>query len=131
MSAGPSAAEVREFVACVATHRYDDTLAFYTDVLGGVVSRPAVDGVAFKHAVVAIGAGFVEVLEYPPERVLDVNGAVSIVLGVDDVQAWHDALSAMGIEIAFPMVEMAEHRFTFAVLDPNGVRVSFFTVNGS
>ena len=130
MSSGPSAADVREFVACVATHRYDETLAFYTDVIGGVVARPAAEGVAFKHAVVAIGSGNVEVLEYPPERGIDVNGAVSIVLGVDDVQAWHDALSAAGVAIAFPMVEMAERRYTFAVLDPNGVRVSFFTVDG-
>ena len=131
MSGRPDAATVRELIACVGTHRYDETLAFYTDVLGGTVARPALPDVPFKHAVVAIGTGLVEVLELPADRPIDPAGAVSIGLGVDDVQAWHDALEAAGIPIAFALADLPNDRHTFAVRDPNGVRVSFFTADRS
>lgn len=130
MTGRPDAGGVRELIACVGTHRFEETLAFYTDVLGGTVRSPATDAVAFRHAVVTIGTGLVEVLELPADRPVRPDDSVTVVLGVDDVPAWHDAMAAAGVDIAFPVVEMEPGRHTFAVRDPNGVRVSFFTVAG-
>jgi catechol 2,3-dioxygenase-like lactoylglutathione lyase family enzyme len=117
---------VEAFVFVVTTRRFDESLAFYRDLLGlGLVE----EWTEFGHGAV-LSAGdhaHVELIELdvpdePPPRHAPFLG-----LQVDNVDQLHARLTAAGAQIAAPLADRAWGGRGFGVLDPNGVAVNVYS----
>jgi glyoxylase I family protein len=115
----------------IVTARQDETVAFYTDVLGfreksrDRVQRP--DGTALNLVYLDLGGTVVELMSWEgvpvgPEPQKEHLGYRMIALEVDDMNRATEYLKEKGIDIAWgPMV-----RDTYAraeISDPNGYRI--------
>ena len=115
----------------IVTDKPDETIAFYTDVLGfrvkaqDRIARP--DGSALNLAYLDLGGTTVELMTWEgvpvaPEPEKEHLGYRMIALEVDDMQKTADYLKGKGIDIVWgPMV-----RDTYAraeICDPNGYRI--------
>ena len=115
----------------IVTARQDETVAFYTDVLGfrekarDHIKRP--DGTALSLVYLDLGGTVVELMSWEgvpvgPEPQKEHLGYRMIALEVDDMQQTTDYLKGKGVDIVWgPMV-----RDTYAraeISDPNGYRI--------
>src|SRR6188768_3237786 len=98
-----SMAPTPEFRFCYATNNYDETIAFYRDLLGWEAFRswdrgPMERGSLFRSP---NGTGLIEIVEGPDHP--DLQG--SLYVEVDDVDAWHDRITKAGITIDKPLAD--------------------------
>jgi catechol 2,3-dioxygenase-like lactoylglutathione lyase family enzyme len=115
----------------IVTARQDETVAFYTDVLGfrekarDRIQRP--DGTALNLVYLDLGGTVVELMAWEgvpvgPEPEKEHLGYRMIALEVDDMNATTEYLKRKGVDIVWgPMV-----RDTYAraeISDPNGYRI--------
>jgi catechol 2,3-dioxygenase-like lactoylglutathione lyase family enzyme len=115
----------------IVTARQDETVAFYTDVLGfrekarDRIQRP--DGTALNLVYLDLGGTVVELMAWEgvpvgPEPEKEHLGYRMIALEVDDMNATTEYLKGKGVDIVWgPMV-----RDTYAraeISDPNGYRI--------
>ena len=115
----------------IVTARQDETVAFYTDVLGfrekarDRIQRP--DGTALNLVYLDLGGTVVELMAWEgipvgPEPEKEHLGYRMIALEVDDMNATAEYLKGKGVDIVWgPMV-----RETYAraeISDPNGYRI--------
>ena len=115
----------------IVTAHQDETVAFYTDVLGfrekarDRIQRP--DGTALNLVYLDLGGTVVELMAWEgvpvgPEPEKEHLGYRMIALEVDDMNATADYLKGKGVDIVWgPMV-----RETYAraeISDPNGYRI--------
>jgi catechol 2,3-dioxygenase-like lactoylglutathione lyase family enzyme len=115
----------------IVTARQDETVAFYTDVLGfrekarDRIQRP--DGTALNLVYLDLGGTVVELMAWEgvpvgPEPAKEHLGYRMIALEVDDMNATTEYLKEKGVDIVWgPMV-----RDTYAraeISDPNGYRI--------
>jgi catechol 2,3-dioxygenase-like lactoylglutathione lyase family enzyme len=115
----------------IVTARQDETVAFYTDVLGfrekarDRIQRP--DGTALNLVYLDLGGTVVELMAWEgvpvgPEPAKEHLGYRMIALEVDDMNATTEYLREKGVDIVWgPMV-----RDTYAraeINDPNGYRI--------
>jgi catechol 2,3-dioxygenase-like lactoylglutathione lyase family enzyme len=115
----------------IVTARQDETVAFYTDVLGfrekarDRIQRP--DGTALNLVYLDLGGTVVELMAWEgvpvgPEPAKEHLGYRMIALEVDDMNATTEYLKEKGVDIVWgPMV-----RDTYAraeINDPNGYRI--------
>jgi catechol 2,3-dioxygenase-like lactoylglutathione lyase family enzyme len=115
----------------IVTARQDETVAFYTDVLGfrekarDRIQRP--DGTALNLVYLDLGGTVVELMAWEgvpvgPEPEKEHLGYRMIALEVDDMNATTEYLKEKGVDIVWgPMV-----RDTYAraeISDPNGYRI--------
>jgi glyoxylase I family protein len=115
----------------IVTARQDETVAFYTEILGfrekarDRIARP--DGTALNLVYLDLGGTVVELMSWEgvpvgPEPQKEHLGYRMIALEVDDMQKAADYLKGKGVDIVWgPMV-----RDTYAraeISDPNGYRI--------
>jgi glyoxylase I family protein len=115
----------------IVTARQDETVAFYTEILGfrekarDRIARP--DGTALNLVYLDLGGTVVELMSWDgvpvgPEPQKEHLGYRMIALEVDDMQKAADYLKGKGVDIVWgPMV-----RDTYAraeICDPNGYRI--------
>jgi catechol 2,3-dioxygenase-like lactoylglutathione lyase family enzyme len=117
---------VGAFVLVVMTEQLDATVAFYRDVLGGEPGKQW-DGPGARGALVHVGPGVVEVLAADGRAPEPPNPSVQLALETDDVDGWHARLIDAGAPIAYGPIDLGSGGRSVGTLDPNGVRVSFFT----
>lgn len=115
---------MNEFRFYYFTSRYDETVAFYRDVLGFEMFRSWDDpdgdrGTIFRPPG---GAGLIEIeagLALP-----SITGGFYI--EVTDVDAWHERVRRAGAPIVRDLADTSYGHRNFKTLDPSGVEVSFF-----
>jgi catechol 2,3-dioxygenase-like lactoylglutathione lyase family enzyme len=118
---------VAEFRVWTRSVRFDDSVAFYGDVLGREVHLDW-DGPHGRGVIFRVADGLVEI-----EEVLDGSDAgavqpanVALAVETDDLDHWHDRLAAAGVPIVEPLTVRPWGHRNFAVHDPNGLQLWFF-----
>ncbi len=107
----------------------DAVREFYVEKLGfqhkmGVVGK---DG-SLDFVNVTLGASALMFMRSPePDAGNGARRSVEIYLGVDDVDAYHEQVSAKGVKAADPLTDQWWGDRTFVVEDPNHYRVWFYT----
>ena len=100
---------------------YDAAVAFYRDTLGfeqiGGWDRSPDD----KGILLAAASGIVELLQLPAGQAYVEPAGISLYIEVDDVDALHARLGGP------PPVDRPWGQRQVSVVDPDGVRVTFFT----
>jgi len=117
---------VEELVFVVSTGRFDDSLAFYRDLLGLELVE---EWTEFGHGAVlsAGGPARVELIELEvPDDPLP-RHAPFLGLKVTDVDATHERAVTANAPILSPLEERPWGGRGFAVQDPNGIGVNVYT----
>lgn len=113
-----------EFRYYYFTSRYDETVAFYRDVLGFAVyrewSRPDDRGTIFR---APAGRGLIEI-EAGTTLPASAGGLYIEVADVDD---WHERLRGRGAPIHAPLRNTSYGHRSFKTVDPSGLEVAFFS----
>jgi catechol 2,3-dioxygenase-like lactoylglutathione lyase family enzyme len=123
---------VAELRVWTQTADYDASYAFYGKALGLAV-HDEWDGPGGRGALFALAGGLVEVTEAPAGTT---PGAVrpqqvALAAEVDDAVACHDRVLAAGIPVTEPLAVQPWGHRSFAIVDPNGLRLVFFEKLGS
>ena len=108
---------------------YDETVAFYRDILGFEIyrswDRPNGDrGVIFRSP---NGLGLIEIEsgDKPPSI------AGGFYIEVIDVDHWYDRVTQAGAPVRKKLGDTNYGHRNFKTVDPNGVEVGFFQLDGS
>jgi len=113
-----------EFRAVWFPRDYDTAVAFYRDTLGfeqvGGWDRSPDD----KGVLLAAASGIVELLQLPAGQQYVEPAGISLYIEVDDVDALHGRLADLA---ASPPEDRPWGQRQLSVVDPDGVRVTFFS----
>lgn len=112
------------------TDRFDDTLAFYTAVLGWSVDRAWTEGgrgVLITAGDPATATARIELLEAPTGQVDAVSG-VFVSAEVADAAALADRLVAAGHPVTQPLATQPWGHRNVATVDPSGLPVVLYEV---
>ena len=102
----------------------EESVAFYSDVLGFAVESNHSDA---EPPIASVRAGLLRItLVQQIETMLKRGRGVHFVLGVDDVDAFYEALSGRSIQVTQPRDEGWGGRFV-SLQDPDGYRLFFVT----
>jgi uncharacterized glyoxalase superfamily protein PhnB len=113
----------------ISVDSVDAVRDFYVEKLGfehkmGVVGKDG--GLDFVN--VTLGPNALMFMRLPePVGSDDKRQSVEIYLGVDDVDAYHEQVTAKGVKAADPLTDQWWGDRTFVVEDPNRYRVWFYT----
>jgi catechol 2,3-dioxygenase-like lactoylglutathione lyase family enzyme len=123
---------VAELRVWTQTADYDASYAFYGKGLGLEV-HDEWDGPDGRGALFALAGGLVEVTEAAPGTRPDAVRPRHVALSaeVDDAVACHDRVVAAGIPVAEPLAVQPWGHRSFAIVDPNGLRLVFFEKLGT
>lgn len=109
------------------TRNFDAMRRFYVDLLGFSVKEEWDNAPDDRGVIVTItGGGTLEVLtlgDVPQPGLKPHN--LDVVIQIDDVQVWHDALVARGIPIARGIEDQEWGHRSFGIDDPDGLRLWF------
>jgi predicted enzyme related to lactoylglutathione lyase len=113
-----------EFRFCYSTNNYEETIAFYKELLRWEEFRswdrgPMQRGTIFRSP----GSGGLIEIEEGPEHP-DLQG--SLYVEVDDVDAWHDRIAAAGVDIVRPLADTSFGHRSFMFMDPNKLLIGLF-----
>ncbi|TAL84854.1 MAG: VOC family protein [Rhodanobacter sp.] len=113
-----------EFRFYFFTTKYDETVAFYRDVLQLQVDRSWNRSDQHRGTVFTSpnGTGLIEVEQ--GGKLPQIDGGFYI--EVDDIQGWYDRVTAAGAMIKKSLGVTDYGHLNFKVVDPNGVEVGFF-----
>lgn len=113
-----------EFRFYFFTSKYDETVAFYRDVLQLKVDRSWDRSDQHRGTVFASpnGTGLIEVEQ--GNRLPQIDGGFYI--EVDDIDGWYDRVTAAGATIKKNLGVTDYGHLNFKVVDPSGVDVGFF-----
>lgn len=121
----PQAATTRrsEFRFYYFTPRYEQTVAFYRDLLGFEVynswDRDGDRGTIFRSP---DGNGLIEIEDGPVMPSI----AGGVYIEVEDVDAWYERVRASGAPIASELASTGYGHRNFKTKDPSGLEVAFF-----
>lgn len=127
-----------EFRYVYYAEAYDESVAFYRDVLGAEQVDGWDGGEDNRGAIFAAGGGFIEVIAVPPadwlgelgsprDRLRGPAAAGWLLIEVDDVDAWHDRLRERGANIVESPRDLSWGHRDFGVLEPGGLTMYFFS----
>lgn len=116
--------DLLEFRYYYFTELYEETVAFYRDLVGlQVVSSwdraPDERGTVFRSP---NGTGLIEV-----EAGESPGPGGGIYIEVDDVDGWHAELVSRGVPIASPLTDTSYGHRQFRIVDPAGLEIGFFS----
>ena len=113
-----------EFRFYFFTPEYDETVAFYRDVMQLEIVRSWDRSDQERGTVFASpnGTGFIEVEQ--GDELPRINGGFYI--EVDDVESWYERVTAAGARIKKSLGVTGYGHLNFKVLDPSGIEVGFF-----
>jgi len=119
-----TSARQTEFRFYFFTPKYDETVAFYRDVLKLEVHRSWDRSDKERGTVFASpnGAGFIEVEK--GDELPRISGGFYI--EVDDVNGWYERVTAAGARIKKDLGVTGYGHLNFKVLDPSGIEVGLF-----
>jgi catechol 2,3-dioxygenase-like lactoylglutathione lyase family enzyme len=129
---------VAEFRYVYYADAYDDSVAFYRDVLGADQVDGWDGGRDNRGAIFAVGGGFIEVIAVPPPEWLGELGqprdslrgradAGWLLIEVDDVDAFHDSVRERGANIVESPRDLSWGHRDFGVREPGGLTLYFFS----
>lgn len=113
-----------EFRFYFFTSKYDETVAFYRDVLKLTVERSWDRTEQERGTVFASpnGNGLIEV----EQGTALPHIAGGFYIEVDDVDAWHARVTAAGADITKPLGVTSYGHRNFKIVDPSGIEIGFF-----
>lgn len=114
------------FTFVVLTAHPEETVTFWRDVLGGIVTSTSSTELG-DMTLLDVGPGRVEILGVPRDQAPEPARSVQLALSVEDVSAWHARLVEHGARITYGPSTLASGGASLGTADPNGVRISFFT----
>jgi len=118
-----------DFRVIFATTKYNETVAFYRDALEfPIVSSWTHDtpGIIFR-----AGAATLEILAAPLGDDLGKPSGFRFLIRVEDPNELHKRITAKGIQIQQELIDRPWGYREFAVADPNGIRIYFYTLSDS
>jgi catechol 2,3-dioxygenase-like lactoylglutathione lyase family enzyme len=129
---------VAEFRYVYYADAYDDSVAFYRDMLGANQVDGWEGGPDNRGAIFAVGGGFIEVIAVPPREWLgelgrprgELRGPVDagwLLIEVDDVDAFHQRLRESGAKIVEQPRDLSWGHRDFGVREPGGLTLYFFS----
>jgi catechol 2,3-dioxygenase-like lactoylglutathione lyase family enzyme len=129
---------VAEFRYVYYADAYDDSVAFYRDVLGAEQVDGWDGGRDNRGSIFAVGGGFIEVIAVPPPEWLGELGqprdalrgradAGWLLIEVDDVDAFQDRLRERGANIVESPRDLSWGHRDFGVREPGGLTLYFFS----
>jgi catechol 2,3-dioxygenase-like lactoylglutathione lyase family enzyme len=129
---------VAEFRYVYYADAYDESVAFYRDVLGVEQVDGWDSGRDNRGAIFAVGGGFIEVIALPPEEWLGELGkprdelrghadAGWLLVEVDDVDTFHDELRGRGANVVEKPRDLSWGHRDFGVREPGGLTLYFFS----
>jgi catechol 2,3-dioxygenase-like lactoylglutathione lyase family enzyme len=118
-----------EFRAVWCPRDYEATVAFYRDALGLEQVGGWDRGPNDQGALLAAASGIIELIKLPAGEPYVAPAGVSLYVEVDDVDALHAGLEAVGIAAAVPRDRPWGHR-QLSITDPDGIPIAFFTPIG-
>jgi predicted enzyme related to lactoylglutathione lyase len=104
---------------------FDRAVRFYGDTLGLEVYREYGAGGAVTGVVYFLGGGYLEVTSVAPDVP---PGSIRLWIQVPDVDAEHDRLASLGVEITDPPADMPWGLREMSFLDPDGTRLRLVQV---
>jgi predicted enzyme related to lactoylglutathione lyase len=113
-----------EFRFCYSTNNYDETIAFYKELLRWETFRSWDRGQMQRGTIFRSpsGTGLIEIEEGPDHP--DLQG--SLYVEVDDVDAWHARIVQAGVEVARPLADTSFGHRSFMFMDPNRLLIGLF-----